>query len=151
MESHFTATGLVLNKDHTKALLIFHRKLQKWLPAGGHVESGEMPHETVIREVLEETGIHAHIIDASPFLDLSNKVELQIPAPAWVLHEPIPNHNNKPAHLHYDFMYILEAHKCDCTHSEKEVDSASWFTAAELEMLDTTEATRKMYLALLKK
>lgn len=151
MESHFTATGLVINKERDKALMIFHKKLQIWLPAGGHVEDNELPHETVIREVFEETGVKASVIDASPNLNLKNDREIQIPAPAWVLHEPIPSYKDKPAHMHYDFIYILEATSHNCTHAEHEVDSAKWFTAKELADIDTTEATRKMYLAILKK
>lgn len=150
MESHFTATGLVINKELNKALMIFHKKLQIWLPSGGHVEQGELPHDTVTREVFEETGIIASIVCASPNLDLMMDREVQVPAPAWVLHEPIPSYKDKPAHMHYDFIYILKAELCDCSHDEHEVEAAKWFTAAELVTAKTTEATRKMYLSILK-
>ena len=40
----FTATGYVVNSEKTKILVIFHNKLQKWIPAGGHMEPNELPH-----------------------------------------------------------------------------------------------------------
>ena len=53
LKKQFTATGYVVNPQKTKLLVIFHNKLQKWLPAGGHVEQNELPHEAVAREVFE--------------------------------------------------------------------------------------------------
>lgn len=149
MESHFTATGLVVDKTRSKALMILHKKLNVWLPAGGHVEPGELPHETVVREVFEETGVRARIIDASNNLCLSNTREIQICAPRWVLHEPIPAHGQKPAHWHYDFIYCLEAENTEFVHNEHETHGINWFDAPQLATCDTTQATRAMYLLLL--
>jgi len=49
MESHYTVTGLVLNVGQDKALVVYHKKLQLWLPAGGHVESDELSHEAAVK------------------------------------------------------------------------------------------------------
>lgn len=150
MESQFTATGLVLNERADKALLIFHKKLQLWLPAGGHVEMNELPHEAAVREVFEETGITATILDPSPDLALTSKRESQIPAPRWILHELIPAYQDKPTHLHYDFIYQMQAACEMCVHAEREVESAKWFTRQELQEIETSDATRKMYLLILR-
>jgi 8-oxo-dGTP diphosphatase len=151
MESHMTATGLVLNKQKDKALMIFHKKLQLWLPAGGHIEQGELPHEAAIREVFEETGVKASVVDASQPLDLTtNCREIQLPCPRWILHEYIPAHNEKSAHMHYDFMYLMVADHEDCCHAEREVSAARWVSRDELANLDTTEAVRAMYCLILR-
>ena len=55
MKRQFTATVYILEKD--KVLLIHHRKLQKWLPPGGHMDPNETPAEAACREAFEETGL----------------------------------------------------------------------------------------------
>ncbi|WP_371406113.1 NUDIX domain-containing protein [Kribbella sp. NBC_00662] len=51
-------------------LLVHRHPSRRWYPdcwdlVGGHVESGELPHEAVSRECLEELGVQIH--DAQPF------------------------------------------------------------------------------------
>jgi len=150
MESHYTATGLVVNPGRDKVLVIYHKKLQLWLPAGGHVEVGEMPHEAVVREVFEETGIKARVINASQELALSSiESEYQIPAPLFVLHEHIPAYKDKDEHMHYDFIYAMETELDTCCANEHEVEAVKWVTKEQLHALKTTEATAKMYSMLL--
>jgi 8-oxo-dGTP diphosphatase len=60
---HLVAYFAVVDADHI--LLVDHKKAQLWLPAGGHVEPGEHPRTTVLRELQEELGFTAaHDIDA---------------------------------------------------------------------------------------
>ena len=37
LEKHFAATGFVVNKDRTKMLMVYHKKLGNWLAPGGHL------------------------------------------------------------------------------------------------------------------
>ena len=60
---HLVAYFAVVDGD--QILLVDHKNAQLWLPAGGHVEQGEHPRTTVLRELKEELGITAaHDIDA---------------------------------------------------------------------------------------
>jgi 8-oxo-dGTP diphosphatase len=48
-----------------RVLLVHRHPSRRWYPdcwdlVGGHVEAGELPHEAVIRECLEEVGVHVH-------------------------------------------------------------------------------------------
>lgn len=43
--------------DGREILLVDHRNALLWLPPGGHVEPGEHPRETVVRELFEELRI----------------------------------------------------------------------------------------------
>jgi 8-oxo-dGTP diphosphatase len=45
--------------DGRDILLVDHKSAQLWLPPGGHVEPGEHPRETVVRELFEELRIVA--------------------------------------------------------------------------------------------
>ena len=60
MIRHFTASSYIFNNN--KTLLIYHKKLKKWMAPGGHIDENEAPHEAAIRETLEETGLKVEII-----------------------------------------------------------------------------------------
>ena len=49
-----------------KVLLIHHRKLDKWLPLGGHIELDEDPEQAAVREVKEESGLDVELIGDRP-------------------------------------------------------------------------------------
>jgi 8-oxo-dGTP pyrophosphatase MutT (NUDIX family) len=56
---HLVAYFLLRDDSDGSVLLVDHIKAGLWLPAGGHVEPGEHPVQTVRREVKEELGIPA--------------------------------------------------------------------------------------------
>ena len=56
MFKYFTAAGVVFN-DQNEILLVKHKRFGMWLPPGGQLDEREAPHEAVVREILEETGI----------------------------------------------------------------------------------------------
>jgi len=49
-----------------KVLLIHHRKLDKWLPLGGHIELDEDPEQAALREAKEESGLDVELIGERP-------------------------------------------------------------------------------------
>jgi 8-oxo-dGTP pyrophosphatase MutT (NUDIX family) len=49
-----------------KVLLIHHRKLDKWLPLGGHIELDEDPEQAAIREAREESGLEVELLGERP-------------------------------------------------------------------------------------
>ncbi len=103
MEKHFTATTYIFSSD--KVLLLFHHKMQKWLPPGGHLEANETPTEGAKREVLEETGLEIEwIMQENLWIDRWNAKSIE--RPYLCLLENIPAHGNAPAHQHIDFIYI---------------------------------------------
>ncbi len=103
MRRQHTATLYVVYED--RILLHFHKKFNKWLPAGGHVEENEMPHEAALREAFEETGLTCQIIEQEN-IKVHEKNAVSIPRPYLTLLENIPTIGKDPAHQHIDFIYV---------------------------------------------
>ena len=49
-----------------QVLLIHHRKLNQWLPLGGHIELDEDPEQAALREAKEESGFDVELIGERP-------------------------------------------------------------------------------------
>jgi 8-oxo-dGTP pyrophosphatase MutT (NUDIX family) len=76
-------------------LLVFHRKLDRWLQPGGHVEPDDVSViAAAMREAREETGVESLVAPlGEAILDLD-------------VH-PIPAFGSEPAHVHYDVRFLL--------------------------------------------
>lgn len=61
---HLVSYFAVVDDGHI--LLVNHRNAGLWLPTGGHVDEGEHPRATVVRELKEELGIVATVADVGP-------------------------------------------------------------------------------------
>jgi 8-oxo-dGTP pyrophosphatase MutT (NUDIX family) len=107
---HVTASAFVIDKSHSRLLLIHHGKLDRWLQPGGHVDDGEDVLTAAVREVLEETGVTGVPIREGIF-----DVDVH----------PIPAHGNTPAHDHFDVRFLLEATSEDLADSD-EVLGVRW-------------------------
>ena len=154
MRRHFTATAFLIDSKK-RTLLLFHKRLQRWMPPGGHVSENETPEEAAKRECKEETGLDVEIIgDASTDLFLKNPHEgRMLKKPIAMLLENIPAsaERNEEAHEHMDFLYIAKLLHEDqaVILAEEEGREIRWFTRSEIEALDTeTEifANVRMYI-----
>ncbi len=65
-DKHLVSYFVVIDPEHSKVLLVDHKKAQLWLPSGGHVELNEDPKEAVIRECLEEFFVEADFLYETP-------------------------------------------------------------------------------------
>ena len=142
-EKHFAVSGFVMNREATKLLMVFHKKLNTWVIPGGHLDSDEYLHEGALREIKEETGIEAEIIDANKFDFSGNEKEFCIPAPYLVLSEYIPAKGDKPSHIHIDFVYLCVANETIPTKQETEVDDVKWMTWTEVVESNTFESIKE--------
>jgi 8-oxo-dGTP pyrophosphatase MutT (NUDIX family) len=60
----FTVAIFVVHQG--RVLLIHHRKLNKWLPLGGHIELEEDPEQAALREAREESGLEVELLGERP-------------------------------------------------------------------------------------
>jgi 8-oxo-dGTP pyrophosphatase MutT (NUDIX family) len=103
VERHFTATGFIIYNNYT--LLHWHKKVNAWLPPGGHINKNEDPVQAVIREISEETGIKVSVV-GNQFN--SNFTEpKRILTPMAILIEDIDDPDSGH-HQHIDLIYACQ-------------------------------------------
>jgi 8-oxo-dGTP pyrophosphatase MutT (NUDIX family) len=117
-------------------LLLFHRKLQKWLPPGGHIDLPELPDEAACREVWEETGLRVRLIGEDT---LPVDYPPQLIRPAGIQLEDIG-----PGHQHIDLIYYAVPEPSDQALAENrdECEQCGWFSAAQIDELPVPEDVR---------
>ncbi|WP_300765780.1 NUDIX hydrolase [uncultured Bifidobacterium sp.] len=67
----YSAGGLIFNTRDEVAIIARHSRSGhlEWCLPKGHIESGETPRETAVREVHEETGILGEVVDSIATID----------------------------------------------------------------------------------
>lgn len=122
-----------------KVLLLYHRKLRKWLPPGGHLEPNETPPEGALREAKEETGLDIALIEQeNVWIDRSNARSFT--RPFLCLVEEIPAHGDQPAHQHVDFVYIARpVGEVVLAENVAESEGLAWYTLKDVEALKDEE------------
>ncbi len=131
---HVTGSAVVVGRRGT--VLHLHKRLQRWMQPGGHVEPGESPHEAAERESEEETG-----------LSLSHP-----PGGARLIHLDV--HAAAKGHEHLDLRYLLLAEDADPVPPAGESPEARWFSwdealaTADAALLGALEVARRQPEAL---
>src|SRR3989344_8958384 len=144
MQRHFTATAFVIN-SRNEVLLLWHKRLSRWMPPGGHIDADETPAEAARRECKEETGLDVAISgEAQPDLFTGNPDEGEmLTKPIALLLENIPAsaERNEPAHQHMDFLFLGKPidENQSLQLAEAEGGEMRWFTRDEVAALN--EAT----------
>lgn len=90
---HFTASCYIVDGDG-RLLLHHHRRLDRWLQMGGHVEADESPDLAALREGREESGLPELIPMTGGIFDLD-------------IH-PIPAAKGEPDHAHFDVRFLAQ-------------------------------------------
>ena len=141
MHRHFTATAFVIDSKK-RVLLLWHKRLGRWMPPGGHVDEDESPEDAAKRECKEETNLDVDIIgETSTDLFAQNPHEgRMLKKPIAMLLENIPEskERNEPAHQHMDFLYLAQPLNEDDAKelAKDESDGMRWFTREEIRMMD---------------
>ena len=132
---HFVATIYAV---HDGAVALHeHDKLEMWLPAGGHLDRDELPHEAALRETEEELGFAVDLV--APQEAITSETVRSIPQPQHFLVEDINVHaNGEVGHQHVDFIFYGAAPSRDIQPDpgEQPAEDWTWFTAEELRARD---------------
>lgn len=122
----FTTAVFVVHDG--KVLLHRHIKLNRWLPPGGHIDPNEIPDEAARREVMEETGVEAHLV-GTPAIDIDLPGQpKQLCPPAGIQITAIG-----PGHEHIDIVYFATGRPADAR------PEVGWFGPDDWGPLELTE------------
>ena len=105
-----TSSVLILRHDRERGwvtALVWHSRLECWLPAGGHVETDETAAQCGIREALEETGLEVTLVPGPAALVPAGFPHRLVPAP-WLVAEvrAAPDRHTGEPHVHEDHVYV---------------------------------------------
>lgn len=140
-EKHFTASVWIISKTKLKkVLLVHHKKHNKWMQPGGHIEKFENPIEAAIREVSEETGLDISFLKNK--FQVLNSGDKFLSVPEFFQEQSIPAFKNEPEHFHLDISYVVEIEEQDLKLNRIELNDIGWFTKKEALTLKIHENTR---------
>ncbi len=127
LTGQLTGSAWVVNSERTKVLLIHHKKLNRWLQIGGHIETDDQTIEqTILREVTEESGLKNLKLLSSSIYDLD-------------VHT-IPQKKEVAEHLHFDIRLVVEADENDTLLAQnEEVLDVKWYFVSEMENPSETD------------
>lgn len=134
--AHFTASAIVCTPDH-QVLALHHRKLQRWLQPGGHIEANDSsPLIASVREAQEESGL-TDLIPLAPY-----PIDLDI--------HTIPARADEAEHEHFDIRYALLTQSPHLIEKSDESTALKWLAGQELTtwMETSTSILRPISVAL---
>jgi 8-oxo-dGTP pyrophosphatase MutT (NUDIX family) len=129
-EGHLTASAWIVDAARTCTLLTHHRKLDRWLQLGGHVDGEADLAAAALREAHEESGL--------------TRLRLLSPEIFDVDRHPIPARGDEPGHWHYDVRFLIEADAAEPLRVSDESHDLAWVTLEDVAGLNPSESLVRM-------
>ncbi len=108
-EHHRSAGGLVVHG--ARILLISTQAGRRWQLPKGHIEQGETPEQTAVREVREETGVTGRVVAPLPGVEY------------WFIER-----GNRRVHKWVDYFLLTYVSGDPADFDAREVSGAGWFS-----------------------
>ena len=120
--AHFTASAWLVNKEHTKVLMIHHNLYNSWAWTGGHADGERNLLAVAIKEAKEETGVQTII----PVSEGIFSIEI------LTVDGHVKRGKYVSSHLHLNVTYLLEADEAQVLRVKPDENSGvAWFSLEE--------------------
>jgi 8-oxo-dGTP pyrophosphatase MutT (NUDIX family) len=151
--SHLACSLYLFDLSKQRILLVKHKALGVWLPPGGHVEEGELPHVAALRETFEETNLQELFLLDLKAGDLhlqsaeqkqlrfspGTAQEEQFLEPFALVEEKILATDKDVEHFHIDYVYVGQLQSSQDVHLlPTEIADARW-VRLDAEIIDQLE------------
>ena len=133
---HFTASNWIVNKEKTKALMIYHNIYKSWGWTGGHADGDSNLLHVALKEAEEETGLkNFKLLNDGIFSIEILTVDSHIKRGKFV-----------PSHLHLNVSFLLEADENESlTIKPDENSGVEWIDIQKTIELTNEEKMRPIY------
>ncbi|MBL6765985.1 MAG: NUDIX domain-containing protein [Verrucomicrobiae bacterium] len=122
----FTVAVFIVHED--RVLLIHHRKLDQWLPIGGHIELDEDPEQAALREAEEESGLKVELLGERP-------PTTEPGCRALIAPRYMDIHRINETHEHIGMIYWARPVSGEVALAEREHHDIRWVGAADLDAM----------------
>jgi 8-oxo-dGTP pyrophosphatase MutT (NUDIX family) len=129
---HVTGSAWVVNPARTHALMLHHRKLDRWFQPGGHADGDADVIRVALRETAEEAGVdpsHVRLVSGEIF-DVD--IHTIYPSPTEVRHQ------------HYDVRFLLEMDDDVPLCGNDESHEVAWIPLAEVPRFNNDRSAYRM-------
>jgi len=130
LEGHVTGSAWIVDRGATAAVLLHHRKLDRWLQPGGHADGDPDVHAVALREAVEETGLASLVPATEAVYDVD-------------VHD-IPARGAEPVHKHYDLRFAFFADRAETPPGNLESHAVRWVDLADLDRYAVDDSVRRL-------
>ena len=125
----FTVAIFVVHEG--RVLVIHHRKLDRWLPLGGHIELDEDPEQAALRETREESGLDVELLGERP--PTTGPGTRALIGPRY-----LDIHRISETHEHIGMIYFARPKAGALALAAEEHHDIRWVSSADLDALQPT-------------
>lgn len=138
---HFSASAFLVNKKRNKMIVVYHIINDGWIYPGGHADGDDNLLSVAVREVEEETGLKAKILDENIYAIQSAPVKGHIKSGKYV-----------SSHIHFDVLYLMEADdRIPLKYKENESKGVKWISFEEADNKTMCDFIRPIHKKIIEK
>lgn len=138
---HFSASAFLVNKKRNKMIVVYHIINDGWIYPGGHADGDDNLLSVAVREVEEETGLKAKILDENIYAIQSAPVKGHIKSGKYV-----------SSHIHFDVLYLMEADdRIPLKYKENESKGVKWISFEEADDKTMCDFIRPIHKKIIEK